>query len=394
MKTISVTLRTKGEIPHYDIFLASGLLRCLGGKIRALLPKAQSIAVVTDDNVKALYLQPLVECLNKEGFKTLSFAIPPGEASKSAEMYFALLNWLAEKQLTRSDAIVALGGGVVGDLSGFAAASYLRGIPFVQVPTTLLSMVDSSVGGKTAIDLPAGKNLVGAFYQPSIVLCDPDLLATLKPESFSDGCAEVIKHGMIRHVDLLETLLNSPLNENLTGVIELSIGVKRDIVQEDVFDTGERQLLNFGHTIAHAIEQLSRYGVSHGSAVAIGMSIMTRAAVRKNLCPPKCQSVLERLLNLFNLPTRTDYAPKALFEAALSDKKRAGDSITEVIPRAYGECVLQKMPVCELLGWIEMGHGDWGTGTGDLGLGNGDLGTGTGDLGTGTGERGTGAGGI
>ena len=353
MTTISVTLREQNDT--YSIYIAPGLLPGIGGKLRAALGRARAVAVVTDDNVKARYVQPVSDSLTQEGFCPLVFSIPPGEASKNAGTYFTLLNWLAENRLTRTDAIVALGGGVVGDLAGFAAATYLRGIPLVQVPTTLLAMVDSSVGGKTAIDLPAGKNLAGAFYQPSMVLCDPDVLATLPPEVFSDGCAEVVKYGMIRHDTLLERLIKIPVHQHLAELIVDCVSIKRDVVQEDVFDVGERQLLNFGHTIGHAIEKSSGYGVSHGRAVAIGMSVMTRAAVRKGFCPPECQAALEHSLEIFKLPNRTEYAPKALYEAALNDKKRAGGTITEVVPRALGECVLRKMPVGELLEWIEVG---------------------------------------
>lgn len=354
MTTISVTLRAENDT-RYDIYLEAGLLPTIGEKTRALLANARTVAVVTDDTVKALYLPPVTQSLARAGFRVLSFSLPPGEASKNAEQYFALLNWLAENKLTRADAIVALGGGVVGDLAGFAAATYLRGIALIQVPTTLLAMVDSSVGGKTAIDLPSGKNLAGAFYQPSMVLCDPGVLETLPPQAFSDGCAEVIKYGMIRQGALLETLLEISVREQLAEIIAICVTIKRNIVQEDVFDTGERQLLNFGHTIGHAIEQLSRYEVSHGRAVAIGMGLITRAAVRKNLCPPESQTALERLLALFELPNRTDYPPQALYEAALSDKKRDASAITEIVPSAFGKCELRKMPVSELLEWIELG---------------------------------------
>ena len=353
MTTISVTLR--GQNDTCPVYIAPGLLPGIGGKLRAAFGGAQVAAVVTDDNVKARYLQAVSESLAQAGFCPLAFSVPPGEASKSAETYFALLNWLAENRLTRTDAVVALGGGVVGDVAGFAAATYLRGVPLAQVPTTLLAMVDSSVGGKTAIDLPSGKNLAGAFYQPSLVLCDPDVLATLPPEAFNDGCAEVVKYGMIRHDTLLERLIQLPVRQHLAEVIVDCVSIKRDVVQEDVFDVGERQLLNFGHTVGHAIEKLSGYGVSHGRAVAAGMGVMTRAAARKNLCPPECQTALEAALERFGLPNRTGYAPKALYEAALNDKKRAGGNITEVVPCAIGKCVLRNMPVGELLEWIELG---------------------------------------
>jgi len=353
LTTISVCARQDAR--RYNIYIEPASLSSIGGKARELAASAQTALVVTDDTVKTLYLQPVMQSLTEAGLTALSFSVLPGEASKNAERYISLLNHLAESRLTRADMIIALGGGLVGDLAGFAAATYLRGIPFVQVPTTLLAMVDSSVGGKTGIDLPAGKNLAGAFYQPSMVLCDPDVLATLASQAFADGCAEVIKYGMIQSGALLKSLVDVPLHTQLAGVIETCVGLKRDIVQKDVLDTGERQLLNFGHTVGHAIEALSRYEVSHGRAVAIGMSVITRAAARKNLCPPECRTALERLLALYNLPDRTDYTPKALHEAALHDKKRAGGFITEPVPSRPGECVLRKMPVSELLEWIEAG---------------------------------------
>jgi len=256
--------------------------------------------------------------------------------------------------MTRSDVVIALGGGVVGDMAGFAAATYLRGVPFVQVPTTLLAMVDSSVGGKTGIDLPAGKNLAGAFYQPWLVLCDTDTLHTLPEEVFAGGMAEVIKYGMLGNAQLLADL-RSPINDILQSTIATCAAMKRDIVQTDEFDTGNRMLLNLGHTIGHAIERLSGYAISHGRAVAIGMAMITRAAIAKNLCPPEALHILEDLLARYNLPATTTYPAGDIFEASLQDKKRAGAHITEVIPTKPGKCELKKMPVEELLSWIEMG---------------------------------------
>ncbi|MCL2374877.1 MAG: 3-dehydroquinate synthase [Treponema sp.] len=354
MTRIPVILRAEKET-RYDICLSSGLLHGIGGVMREIAAGAQTIAVVTDDTVKTLYAPGVCESIQGAGFRSEIFSIPPGEASKNSGIYLALLDWLAQNKMTRSDAIVALGGGVVGDLAGFAAATYMRGISLAQVPTTLLAMVDSSVGGKTAIDLPSGKNLAGAFYQPSVVLCDPDVLATLPPETFSDGCAEVVKYGMIRPCGILETLADIPIRQQLAQTIQTCVTIKRDIVQADEFDAGERQLLNFGHTIGHAIEHLSRYEVSHGRAVAIGMSIITRAAVRKSLCPPECQTALERALAQCGLPIRAGFPPQAIFEAALNDKKRSGSMITEIIPRSPGSCDLRKMPAADLAEWIEAG---------------------------------------
>ena len=285
MTIVNVNL-PQAEAVSYEILIANGLLADFCATLKKFLqkfPKIKTFAIVTDKNVSALYEETVANVLTNSGFHVISYAVPPGEASKSAEQFFALQRWLAENQITRSDAIIALGGGVVGDLAGFTAATYLRGVPFIQVPTTLLAMVDSSVGGKTGIDIPEGKNLVGAFYQPSAVICDPETLRTLSPEIFADGCAEVIKHGMIRSEKLLR-MLESPVVPQISAIIEENVKIKRDIVQRDEFDTGERQLLNFGHTIGHAIEKLSDFQISHGSAVAIGMAIITQAEIGRASC--------------------------------------------------------------------------------------------------------------
>jgi 3-dehydroquinate synthase len=351
--TVSVEL-LRNFSESYEILIENGIIKKTGGLIKTLacLKRVQTFAIVSDENVSALYGDVVANSLVAAGFNVISFAVPAGEKSKSATQYFALQNWLAENKITRTDALIALGGGVVGDLTGFTAATYLRGLPFVQIPTSLLAMVDSSVGGKTGIDIPAGKNLVGAFKQPAVVLCDPLTLKTLKPEIFNDGMAEVIKHGMIRSENLLHTLSEKNVHEILPEIIEANVKIKRDVVQKDEFDTGERQLLNFGHTIAHAIEKLSNFDVSHGSAVAIGMSMITRAAVKKGVCPQECLSVLGKLLQKFSLPREINFTPEEIFNASLSDKKRAGDTITEVIPVALGNCELKKIPISELFDWI------------------------------------------
>jgi len=361
VKTVEVKFPLS-ERASYEIRIKSGILEKIGEMLKPLFPKVKTFAIITDENVAAIYERRVADSLIKSGYEAISCAVPPGEKSKGMAQYFTLQRWLAKNQITRSDAIIALGGGVVGDLAGFTAATYLRGIPFVQAPTTVLSMVDSSVGGKTGIDIPEGKNLVGAFYQPSIVFCDPDTLLTLTPEVFADGCAEIVKHAMICGAaegenNLLQMLLfpgGNAIHEQLPLIIEENIKIKRDIVQKDEFDKNERQLLNFGHTIGHAIERLSNFEISHGNAVAIGMSIITRAAVRKKFCPPECQTIIEKLLEAFNLPTQTNYEPQDIFNVALTDKKRMGDTITEVIPIKKGECILQKMPVNDLLDWIAL----------------------------------------
>ena len=350
MTTVSVNASRS-----YEILIASGLLPSAGQRVKGLLPKAQKAALITDGNVKRLYGEPVMQSLKQAGFEVCAMHIPPGEQSKTGERYLAILGWLSENRLTRTDVVIALGGGVVGDLAGFAAATYLRGVPLVQIPTTLLAMVDSSVGGKTGVDLAAGKNLAGAFYQPSLVLCDVAALDTLPQSVLADGVAEVIKCGMIRSADLLDQLSGDALIEHPEEIIAQCVTIKRDIVQMDELDRAERMLLNFGHTVGHAVEKLSGYEVSHGLAVAIGMAVETRAAVRKGLCPPDCLEILERLLSRYNLPNRTDYPADEIYSAALHDKKRAGNQITIAVPCGLGDCRLEAIAASELLNWIEMG---------------------------------------
>ena len=338
----------------YDVQIGRGILSSAGEQIRTLHPKAKKAHIVTDFHVYEFYREPIEKSLTQAGFKTVFSTFLPGEESKGALAYFTLLDDLAEEQHTRSDIIIALGGGVIGDLAGFAAATYLRGVPYVQIPTTLLAMVDSSVGGKTAINLDAGKNLAGAFYQPSLVLCDTDMLGTLPDTVYRGGMAEVIKYGMLGSRALLENL--SAQNDlDIAQIIAQSVSMKRDIVEKDEFDLGQRMLLNFGHTIGHAIERLSDYTISHGLAVAIGMAVDTRAAIRADLSPPECLAVLESLLKRFKLPNQTDFSPEEIYHAALGDKKRSSDAITIVIPRALGKSSLETIPTDELLPWIERG---------------------------------------
>lgn len=331
----------------YEVKIGSGLLGRIGQEVLAITKG--SVLVVTDETVAPLYLAQVFQSLKEAGLTVFTASIPAGERSKSLEHYVNLLNILATKGLTRSDAVVALGGGVVGDLAGFAAATYLRGIPLIQVPTTLLAMVDSSVGGKTAIDLPAGKNLVGAFHQPSLVLCDPDALNTLPETTFRDGCAEVIKTAILFDPKLFFHLREKGLAFDREYVITRCVECKRDVVCADEFDTGERQKLNLGHTIGHAIEKSSNFSVSHGQAVAIGTAMMARAFYEK-------PAEIEELLRTFGLPTTTDFSSEALASAALSDKKRMGSMVTLVVPRAIGGCTLEKYPVTKLKTVIEVGR--------------------------------------
>ena len=313
----------------YRVDIAPGLLDDLGRYVSS----GTAALVVTEDHVAPLLLERACRALRAAGVRAVPAILPAGEETKSLAQYAALLHKLAEAGLTRADTVVALGGGVIGDLAGFAAATWLRGIRLVQVPTTLLAMVDSSVGGKTAIDLPEGKNLVGAFHQPAAVVCDPQLLDTLPPAILRDGCAEALKTAV--------------LIDRMT-VLPRCVACKRDAVCADEFDRGARQLLNLGHTAGHAIETLSGYRISHGHAVAIGLAIMARAFCRD-------AAEIEAALIKLGLPPRTEFSPEQLAQAALADKKRAGERIALVIPRAIGDCVLWEVPVDTLPDIFERG---------------------------------------
>jgi len=339
---------------QYSILIASGLMSKAGDILRTLCPHVKRLAIVTDEHVAALYLAQVTATLEAAHFQVISHIIPAGEASKNAEQFFNIHEWLGENKITNKDVILAFGGGVVGDITGFVASTHLDGIPYVQMPTSLVAMTDSSVGGKTAIDLRAGKNLAGSFYQPLGVLCDVDTLNTLPTHVFCEGMAEVIKHGMIRSADLL-TKINQPMEGMMEEIVAENVTIKRDIVQKDEFDRGERQLLNLGHTVGHAIETLANYKISHGHAVAIGMVIETRAAVKKNLCPPECLAMLIELLERYALPTKTNYTAEELFEAALHDKKLMGGTIALAVPRAIGDCELMQISASALQDWIASG---------------------------------------
>lgn len=337
----------------YDILIEKGLLDRAGDMIRQTAG-GSAVCVVTDDTVDSLYGERLTASLENAGYRWEKFVIPHGEASKNADNFIKILNFLAKKQFTRTDVVAALGGGVVGDLAGFAAACYNRGMLFVQLPTTLLAAVDSSVGGKTAIDLDAGKNLAGAFYQPRLVLCDYATLDTLSDEIFRDGCAEVIKYAVIADGALFEQL-KKPIKEQMEQVITRCVEIKRDVVIEDEFDTGLRQILNFGHTVGHAVEANSHFTISHGQGVAIGMAIEAKAAAKQGYCSESCAGAIIDLIRAYQLPTESPYDASTLCEKALSDKKRRGNTISLIIPRAIGKVDIVKTPVDKLQSFIQDG---------------------------------------
>lgn len=343
MKTVQVNASR-----NYEVIIGSGILSALGEHIFPL-GNFRKVCIVSDTNVWPLYGETVTKSLTHAGYETVQFVFPAGEANKNGDTYLSLLGFLAERRLTRSDLVIGLGGGVVGDLAGFAAATYLRGVPFVQVPTTLLAAVDSSVGGKTAIDLPQGKNLAGAFYQPLLVLCDTDTLDTLPREIFLDGCAEVIKYGILFDPGLFSELEKFGPDFQRETVIARCVELKRDIVAQDEFDRGQRMLLNLGHTFGHCVETCSNYTVSHGKAVAVGIAMAARAAQ----CPdtPRIVGCLTR----FRLPCATDFSCDTLLQPMLSDKKRSGGTVCLILPRSIGHCEIVPTPVETLKSMIQAG---------------------------------------
>lgn len=332
----------------YDIKIGPGLLGTLPREV-SLLGGVQRVCIVSDSNVWPIYGRQVQKELEASHFCVVSYVLPAGEESKNGQVFLDLLDTLARAHLTRTDLIVALGGGVVGDLAGFTASCYLRGIRFVQVPTTLLAAVDSSVGGKTAIDLPSGKNLAGSFYQPSLVLCDTNTLKTLPQAIFRDGCAEVIKYAVLFDSELFSRLEEEKENFDLQWVITRCVQWKRNVVMEDEFDRGTRQKLNLGHTVGHAVEAASNFTISHGQAVSIGMAIVTRACH----CP-QGERILS-LLNDFQLPVSTLFSADVLYSYILSDKKRSGNAIHVILPMDIGNCIIHPVPIKNLKPFLEEG---------------------------------------
>ncbi|MBR4941706.1 MAG: 3-dehydroquinate synthase [Clostridia bacterium] len=341
-----ITIPVKTDFP-YTVTVGSGILKCLGNLLSSSIAPCRA-AIITDSNVAPLYLDTVVQSLSSAGIQASTHVFPAGEQNKNIETWSGMLEFLAESGLTRRDCVFALGGGVTGDMAGFAAGCYLRGIRFIQLPTTLLSAVDSSVGGKTGVDLKAGKNLAGLFVQPSAVVCDTDCLKTLSDELFSDGLAEAIKTGILFDPELFEMCRNARATANITSIIAKCVEHKAQIVLEDEFEKGPRKLLNLGHTPAHAIEKCSGYSISHGSAVAIGTVMMARASEKLGIARPGLCAEITEMFRSNSLPVSTDIDPAKLAAAALYDKKRLGSRITVVFPEDIGKCVMENFPVSGL----------------------------------------------
>ena len=342
MQTVTVNASTR-----YEVLIEKGLLSRTGElTANVFAPSRSTAAIITDDTVAGLYLRPVVESLKAAGFRICSMDVPHGEDSKSHEVLLQVYDFLIQNNITRSDFVVALGGGVVGDLAGFAAATYLRGIPFVQIPTTFLAAIDSSVGGKTAINLEAGKNLVGAFKQPSYVCADTDTLATLPEREWRCGCAEVAKSAVIDSDEFFFWMADHAVAiaareaEAVSEAIARCVVFKADVVAMDKTESkGVRECLNYGHTLGHAVEKLAGYGTfTHGEGVAEGMRFAARMAIDLVGAAPEFVEAQDELLDALGLPPLAWSAePEALLDAMKRDKKARGGHVRFVLPRDVGE---------------------------------------------------------
>lgn len=339
--------------PAYPVFIGSGLLRRCG-ETAAALPGCRSAAVVTDTAVGPLYLPGVESSLRRTGLSVYSCVYPAGEAAKTLPNLSRILEFLAEHRLTRTDCVLALGGGVCGDMAGFAAGCYLRGISFIQLPTTLLAAVDSSVGGKTAVDLPQGKNLAGLFHQPAAVLCDTDCLQTLPEAELACGAAEAVKTGVLAGEGLF-SLLENGFPPDWTEIIARCVACKGRIVESDPEDRGLRRTLNLGHTMGHAVERCGNFSVPHGQAVSAGLACAARAAEKLGWTEEPCAARIVSALTRCRLPVFPPFSAKELAAAALNDKKRSGDSLTLAIPVRIGKCVLKTIPVAGLEDFFSAG---------------------------------------
>ncbi len=335
-------LKVKGGTGEYSVLIGRGLLQNVPGKLKEAYPGSR-FALVTDRNVWGYYGKRFSQALDEAGLKYDVITVEPGERSKSVDTLAGVVSRLAKLAYSRSDIIVAFGGGVVGDLAGFAAATYLRGIKYIQAPTTLLAQIDSSVGGKTAVNIPEGKNLVGAFYHPSAVYIDPELLKTLSEEDFAGGMAEMIKDALIKDRSMLDVIDQHVINADspeLEGLIIRCLEIKRDVVAADERDRGERMLLNFGHTIGHALERICAAGggrITHGQAVARGMASITRISERKGLTKKQTASFIIQLLKKYGLPCCLGgFDRKAILEGIFVDKKNLNDRLNLILLKEPG----------------------------------------------------------
>ena len=343
-------LTVKTAARQYDICVEPGLMNSVPARLKEAFPKSRFV-IISDDNVYDIYGQMITDLFLDSGLDHNIITVAPGEKSKSISVYADILSRLAQEKYNRADVIVAFGGGIVGDLAGFVAASYLRGVPYVQIPTTLLSQIDSSVGGKTAVNIPEGKNLVGAFYQPSAVYIDTDFLRTLPPQDFADGMAELIKYALIRDGEMFDTLENAGKinagSEILKSLILRCLEIKRDVVSADEFDKGERMILNFGHTIGHGLERMGARGgtaVTHGQGVARGMAAITAASEKLGQTTPGTAARIIGVLKKTGLPhTIEGFDKQEILKGIFVDKKNLADTLSLILIKEPGQVFIHKI---------------------------------------------------
>lgn len=344
MKKLKVDLKERS----YDILIEKGLISKTGELIKTVFD-GNKIAVITDTNIYKIYGQDFLNILKNSGFEVEFIIVQAGEKSKDFSSLLPIYSKLLEYKLTRSDLIITFGGGVVGDLGGFVASTFLRGVKFIQIPTSLLAQVDSSVGGKVAVDVKEGKNLIGSFYHPIMVIIDTKLLDTLDNKFFNDGLGEVIKYGCIKDKDLfikLESYKNkNELYSNIDQIVYTCCDIKREVVESDEKDTGERMILNFGHTLGHAIEKFYNFEVySHGEAVGIGMYEISKLAEIKSLTKKGTAKRIKAILEKYNLPisAKVNNDTNKILEAIKLDKKNLNNSLSIILLKDIGESYIYK----------------------------------------------------
>lgn len=352
------SIEVKASNGIYPIYIKNGFLEEVGVEVNKIY-KGRKIALVTDSNVNEFYGQKVISSLKAEGFEVFKIVVKAGEKSKSFETLLEVYNKLLDFKINRGNIIIALGGGVVGDMTGFVASTFLRGIPFIQIPTTLLAQVDSSIGGKVAVNLPRGKNLVGSFYQPKAVFIDPLLIGTLNDKFFNDGMGEVIKYGAIKDSELFYTLMDyeskEVLSKDIDKIIYTCCSIKAAIVEADEKDTGDRMLLNFGHTIGHAIEHFFNYKTySHGEAVAMGMCTITKLGEQLGMTKTGTSSAIKEILMKYNLPwTLPEIKSENIIETISNDKKNIGESMNFILIESIGNSYIGKIEKAKIKDYLQ-----------------------------------------
>ena len=355
MRTVHVNAASKS----YDVLIGKNAVLALGEEAKKVCPGALKALIVSETNVAGLYLDTVTALLEDAGFEVIDYVFEAGEQNKNINEIAGMWNKMAEAGFTRTDFVVGLGGGVTTDMAGFAASTFLRGIKVIQLPTSLLAMVDASVGGKTGIDIPMGKNQVGAFWQPSLVLEDISFLKTLPDEVFTEGMGEVTKHAFIMDTELFEKLekANGDIRSGedlLEEIVFMNVSDKASVVGEDETDNGRRQTLNFGHTVGHVIERDSGFTKPHGICVAKGMGIVIDACVRAGTLEAEEAEKMKNLLKLYKLPTEDDITPEAIVEGAMNDKKKRGDTLSVILVNKIGRAEIRKMNKEEFLKFLSV----------------------------------------